>query len=101
MPWWSWLWVVVLIVGTIGGARIDFEKGKLAMGLLGLASGASSVLGVLTFFRVPPAPHVTPFVAPLCVAGGVWLVIESVEGFRDVWTNTDPKLLQSGVSRRG
>lgn len=53
MPWWAWVWVVLLVAAAVGGAHDELEQGKRATALLSFLSGRAAVLGILVHFRVP------------------------------------------------
>ena len=53
MPWWSWLWVSVLAVMTVGGAALDVkDRAPAWYTALGLGSGLICVVCVFNFFGV-------------------------------------------------
>ncbi|UCF21539.1 MAG: hypothetical protein JSU87_09200 [Gemmatimonadota bacterium] len=53
MPWWSWVWVAIMLVLTLAGAVMDLrDREPLWYTVLGVASGTACIIFVLNFFRL-------------------------------------------------
>lgn len=83
MPWWSWVWVAVMLVVTVGGARLDLrDREPVWYMALGVASGLACIVFVLNFFG-------SLRLGNLALPAVVTLVFLVYEAWRDVKSNQE------------
>ena len=78
MPWWSWVWVAVMLALSVGGAGMDLrDREPVWFGALNIVSGLACVVFVLNFYGVLRLGDLT---LPACAA----FVAVLYEWWRDV-----------------
>lgn len=90
MPWWSWLWIAVMLVVTLVGVILDVRaREQVRFTLLGLGSGLACVVFVLNFFGLLRLARWVPL-ASLPPLAALTLAVLVYEAWKDV--KDDPEL---------
>jgi hypothetical protein len=98
MSWWTWVWIGLMVLITIGGAWDDHRdrRGPLVIGL-SIASGLISVAGVLAFYLPAAGARLGKALLPLSVLAGVLLVTEMIRDLRAFRRDPEPTAREKDV----